>query len=155
VEDATAWAELTTPGYCWYTNDSVSYGALYNWYGVNTGKLCPAGWHVPSDAEWTILSTYMGGDSITGNQLKETGITHWQSPNTGATNESGYTALPGGYRNSDGSFSDIKKYGYLWSSTENSSVDSYCRDLFYDSGDLARSDSNSKAGFSVRCLKDN
>jgi uncharacterized protein (TIGR02145 family) len=155
VEDAVAWTELTTPGCCWYTNDSVSYGALYNWYTVSTGILCPTGWHVPSDAEWTILTTYLGGESVAGNEQKETGIIHWQSPNTGATNESGYTALPGGYRSNDGSFTSIRRDGYWWSSTESSSVDAYYRVLFYDSGNTDRDDSDKKDGFSVRCLMDN
>jgi uncharacterized protein (TIGR02145 family) len=153
VNDVIAWTELITPGYCWYTNDSVSYGALYNWYAVNTGKLCPEGWHVPSDADLTVLTNYLGGDTIAGNAQKETGTSHWQSPNTGATNESGYSALPGGLRSNDGTFTSIRKDGYWWSSTESSSVDAFCRDLFYDSGDFARGDSNKKDAFSIRCLQ--
>jgi uncharacterized protein (TIGR02145 family) len=155
VKDAVAWSGLTTPGYCWYTNDSVSYGALYNWHAVNTGILCPTGWHVPSDAEWTIFTTYLGDESLAGGLQKETGMTHWQSPNAGATNESGYTALPGGYRNHDGSFSSIRKDGYWWSSIESSSVNASYSNLFYDSGNSARGDSDKKDGFSVRCLKNN
>ena len=153
VKDAVAWTELATPGYCWYTNDSVSYGALYNFYTINTGKLCPMGWHIPSDVEWTALTTYLGGESVAGDKQKETGLTHWQSPNTGATNESGYTALPGGYRINDGSFSSLRRNGYWWSSTESSSVNAYYTDLFYDSDNGARDDSDKKAGFSVRCLQ--
>jgi len=87
VTDSAAWINLTTPGYCWHKNTSASYkntyGALYNWYAVNTGKLAPKGWHVPSDAEWTTLITYLGGDSIAGGKMKETGMSHWFSPNTG------------------------------------------------------------------------
>ncbi|MBI5010148.1 MAG: fibrobacter succinogenes major paralogous domain-containing protein, partial [Bacteroidia bacterium] len=100
VIDNAAWAALTTTGYCWYNNDATTYkstyGALYNWYAVNTGKLCPIGWHVPSDDEWTLLTTFRGGYSVAGGKLKETGTLHWTSPNTGATNETGFTALPGG-----------------------------------------------------------
>jgi uncharacterized protein (TIGR02145 family) len=155
VTDVVTWTGLTTPGYCWYTNDSVSYGALYNFYSVIISKLCPTGWHVPSDAEWTTLITYLGGESVAGDKQKETGITHWESPNTGATNESGFTALPGGYRNYDGSFTSIRKDGYWWSSTESSSVDAYYNDLFYDSDIAASDDSDKKDGFSVRCLMDN
>ena len=92
---------LTTPGYCWYNNDENAnkniYGALYNWYTVNTGKLCPAGWHVQTNEEWGLLTTYLGGNNIPG-KLKEAGTAHWASPNTGATNESGFTAMPGGQR---------------------------------------------------------
>jgi uncharacterized protein (TIGR02145 family) len=154
VKDAVAWTELATPGYCWYTNDSVSYGALYNFYTVNTGKLCPMGWHAPSDDEWTALTTYLGGESVAGYKQKETGLTHWQSPNTGATNESGYTALPGGYRSNDGSFTSIRRDGYWWSSTESSSIDAYYRVLFFDSSNADKDDSDKKDGFSVRCLQD-
>ncbi len=152
VKDAVSWAELSTPAYCWYTNDSVIYGALYNWYTVNTGTLCPAGWHVPSDVEWASLSTYLGGDTIAGNNLKETGITHWESPNTGAANGSGFTAIPGGYRANDGTFTDIRKDGYLWSSFENSSIDATYRALYYDSGNAVSGNSDKKDGFNVRCL---
>lgn len=155
VSDGPAWAVLSTPGLCWYTNDTVSYGAMYNWYTVNTGKLCPLGWHVPSDIEWNILTTGQGGERIAANRLKETGITHWQSPNTGATNESGYSALPGGFRNSDSSFTSLKKDGYWWSSTESSSAHAYYRVLFYDSGNAEKDDSDKRDGFSVRCLKNN
>jgi uncharacterized protein (TIGR02145 family) len=154
VKDAVAWTELITPGYCWYANDTISYGAMYNWYTVSTGNLCPEGWHVPSDADWAILTTYLGGDSISGTKLKEIGVTHWQSPNTGATNESGYAALPGGYRSNVGIFGSIRKAGYFWSSTENSSVDANCHGLFYDSGNFTTGNSNIKSGFSVRCIKD-
>jgi len=103
IKDSIAWSNLTTPAYCWYENDKSSlhrslYGALYNWYAVNTGKLCPTGWHVPSDHEWITLRTYLGGEDIAGGKLKESGTLHWQSPNAGATNESGLTALPSGMR---------------------------------------------------------
>jgi uncharacterized protein (TIGR02145 family) len=155
VANGVAWSVLSTPGCCWYTNDSVSYGAMYNWYAVNTDKLCPSGWHVPSDIEWTILTSYLGGQSIAANELKETGITHWQSPNAGGTNESGFTALPGGFRNYDGSFTSLRKDGYWWSSTESSTAYAYYRVLFYDSSNSEKDDSDKKDGFSVRCLKDN
>jgi uncharacterized protein (TIGR02145 family) len=87
------WQNRTTPAY--YVCNS-EYSALYNWYTVNTGKLCPTGWHVPADAEWTTLIDYLGGASVAANKLRETGTAHWLSPNTGATNEVGFTALPGG-----------------------------------------------------------
>ena len=101
VTNDTSWSNLTTGAYCWYNNDvsyKNPYGALYNWYAVNTGKLAPKGWHVPSDAEWTTLITYLGGESIAGGKLKEAGTTHWLSPNTEATNSTGFSALPGGRR---------------------------------------------------------
>jgi len=121
ITDYTAWEALSTPSYCWYNNDAASYkayyGALYNWYAVNTGKLCPTGWHVPIDIEWTILTTYLGGNGVAGGKLKETSTIYWWSPNTGATNETGFTALPGGERNYDGSYLDVGSYGRWWSST--------------------------------------
>ena len=122
VTTSAAWGNLTTPGYCWYNNDEASnknvYGALYNWYTINTGKLCPAGWHVPTVAEWTTLTTFLGGESVAGGKLKETGIAHWKSPNTGASNETGFTALPGGFRDFDGVFAQIYNSGCWWSATE-------------------------------------
>ena len=115
----TAWNSLSTPAYCWYNNDfinKVNYGALYNWYTVSTSKLCPKGWHVLSDAEWTVLTTYLGDNA--GGKLKEAGFTHWSSPNTVATNESGFTALPGGFRWSSGYFYFVGYNGLWWSSSE-------------------------------------
>jgi uncharacterized protein (TIGR02145 family) len=153
ITDGVKWKALTTPGYCWYDNDSVAYGPLYNWYTVNTGKLCPTGWHVPSDAEWTLIETYLGGSVEAGGKMKEIGTTHWSSPNTGATNESGFTALPGGYCNYFGSFNSIRRHGYWWSSTEVTSENAYCRDIFYGYSNTDRSVSNQKGGFSVRCIK--
>jgi uncharacterized protein (TIGR02145 family) len=107
VASSSAWPTLTTAGYCWYNNDSAAnsatYGALYNWFAVNAGKLAPTGWHVPSDSEWNVLITYLGGESVAGGRLKEAGTVHWNSPNAGATNEFGFTALPGGHRDLYGS----------------------------------------------------
>ena len=100
ITNSTLWKNSTTPALCYYNNDSVSYaaiyGALYNWYAVNTNNLCPTNWHVPSYSEWETLITYLGGASVAGGKLKEVGTTHWTSPNTGATNSSGFTALPNG-----------------------------------------------------------
>lgn len=102
------WSNLGSGAYCWYTNSNgfeQPYGKLYNWYAVIDSRgLCPTGWHVPSDAEWTTLTDYLGGTSIAGGKMKETSTTHWISPDSGATNESGFTGLPGGNRNSDGTF---------------------------------------------------
>jgi uncharacterized protein (TIGR02145 family) len=98
--DNIAWASLSTPGYCWFINNRATYeiyGALYNWYAVYTDKLCPTGWHVPSNSEWTTLTDHLGGAEVAGGKLKESGSSHWASPNTGATNVTGFTALPGGY----------------------------------------------------------
>jgi|WetSurMetagenome_2_1015567.scaffolds.fasta_scaffold00403_12 uncharacterized protein (TIGR02145 family) len=154
VPEITKWAALTTPGYCWYNNDSVSYGAMYNWYTVNTGLLCPAGWHVPTDTEWTTLTDYLGGVLVAGNKLKEVGTTHWLSSTLGASNESGFSAIPSGYRSYNGSFNSIRSYGYWWSSTESSTSDAYYRDLFYGYIYIDKSSSSKKGGFNIRCLKD-
>ncbi len=159
VTDGAEWAALSTPGYCWYNNDAatykVTYEALYNWYTVNTGKLCTTGWHVPSDAEWIILTTYLGGESIAGGKLKEIGITHWLSPNTGTTNESGFTALPGGTRTFYGSFGYIGDRAYWWSSTEHNTGNALGRFMnYYFVSELLKSDSSEDNGFSVRCLQD-
>jgi len=154
VLDVSSWAALTTPGYCWFNNDSVGYGAIYNWYTINTGILCPQGWHVPTDEEWTILTDYLGGKSVAGGKLKETGTSHWVSTNPEATNESGFTALPAGYRNYSGVFSSITNYGFWWTSTESSSTAAWYRDLYYGYNSADRSNSNKKSGATIRCLKD-
>jgi len=158
VTDVTAWSKLITPGYCWYANDSIAYsnpyGALYNWYAVNTGKLCPTGWHVPTDAEWTVLSDYLGGTNIAGSKLKEIGTTHWLSPNSKATNEIGFTSLPGGNRNFDGTYYNLGYYGYWWTSTEYSSTNAYNRYMFYNNSSIIGFSHLKKYGFSVRCVKD-
>jgi Fibrobacter succinogenes major domain (Fib_succ_major). len=164
VTDWTAWAALTTPSYCWYNNDATTYkatyGALYNWYTVNStsngGKnVCPTSWHVPTDAEWTTLTTYLGGESVAGGKLKETGTAHyWISPNIGATNETGFTALPGGYRYYSGAYSSIGSYGLWWSSTETSSTSAWGRHMHYAYSDVLRTNFNKPSGFSVRCSRD-
>ena len=163
VTDNTAWAALTTGAYCYYNNDSATYaatyGKLYNWYAVNDPRgLAPAGWHVPSDAEWTTLSTCLGGDAVAGGAMKETGTTHWASPNTGATNSSGFTGLPGGFRTFGGSFAYVGILGYWWSSTESSTTFAWYRNLFYDNGIIGKPgittfDAFKQFGFSVRCLR--
>jgi uncharacterized protein (TIGR02145 family) len=162
ITDNTAWGNLTTPGYCWFNNDIANktpYGALYNWYAVSTGKLCPTGWHVPSDAEFTTLTTFLGGASVAGGKLKETGTTHWWSPNSGATNETGFTALPGTQRAYDGQFDDagIGDFGYWWSSTEfvyNPADAAYYLCLDHNVSGVVRSSTRKRNGNSVRCLKD-
>ena len=158
VSDEKKWAALSSPGYCWYNNDSVSYkptyGALYNGYTVATGKLCPVNWHVPSDAEWTAMIDYLGGEIVAGYKLKETGTAYWISPNTGATNEVGYTALPGGFRHLDGLFHDFGFSGYWWTSTEYSSTRAFFRYMDYEYSNVFRFDNLKKNGFSVRCIRD-
>lgn len=159
VTDGATWAALSTPAYCWYDNDSSTYasiyGALYNWYAVETGNLCPDGWHEPTDAEFTILTDYLGGLLVAGGKMKEIGLAHWSSPNTNATNSSGFTALPGGFRNiTTGAFGNIGNYGYYWSITEKDANEAYNRRVDYDGEDANRFDESKKAGYSLRCIKD-
>jgi uncharacterized protein (TIGR02145 family) len=160
VTDPTAWKALTSEAYCWYNNDEATnkplYGAMYNWFAVNKGNLCPTGWHVPTDDEWTALTTTLGGESVAGGKLKEDGTTHWLSPNTGATNESGFTALPGGYRyRLNGTFNDVGKLSYWWSSTEYiyDTAKGYYREMFNDQASVYREGAYKTAGKYVRCLK--
>jgi uncharacterized protein (TIGR02145 family) len=159
ITDKTDWDALITPGYCWYNNNAstykATYGAMYNWYAVNTGKLCPVGWHVPTYIEWQILETYLGGSSVAGSKLKESGITHWKSPNTGATNETGFTALPGGRRTSTYLFDAIEVFGNWWSSSVSSDVDAFARMMRNDNSSFLMWFSFKCNGLSVRCLKDN
>jgi uncharacterized protein (TIGR02145 family) len=155
VFDNNAWANLTGPGYCWYNNDFVNfkdtYGAIYNYYSVANGNLCPDGWHVPTDAEWSTLTTFLGGESIAGEKLKEAGTTHWTSPNTGATNETGFTSLPGGYRIEGGNFYWIGIRGNWWTSTRDNY--SWLRSMFYNASNVERAGyQDMTEGFSVRCL---
>ena len=157
VTDNTAWKELTTGALCDYANtpsNSETYGKLYNWYAVKTGKLAPKGWHVPSDAEWTELTNYLGGTSVAGGKLKETGTTHWASPNTGATNETGFTALPGGNRGIYGAFYTIGNNGYWWSATESNANNAWYRLMYCDYSNVTRDGSDKEVGFSVRCVRD-
>ena len=155
VTNTNDWDNLTGPGLSWYNQDSVAYGGLYNWYAVNTGKLCPTGWHVPSEDEWNTLSNFLGGDTISGGKIKEFGTHHWLSPNTDATNESGLSALASGFRTSAGGFNNIRRACYFWSSDEFNSVDGYYRFILYNYGETSPSNADKRSGFSVRCIKDN
>jgi uncharacterized protein (TIGR02145 family) len=169
VTDGSAWQSATTGAWCYFNNNSVTgstYQKLYNWYAVagiyNAASLAnpslrkqfaPAGWHVPTATEWTTLSTYLGGDAIAGGKMKEAGLAHWYSPNTEATNETGFTGLPGGAR-LNGTFEDFGYDGYWWSSTEYSSTRANLRQLrSIDSGllldNLFKSD-----GLSIRLIQD-
>src|SRR5690554_323226 len=143
-----------------------TYGVLYNWPAAMNGAassttnpsgvqgVCPDGWHLPSDAEWTELTDYLGGASVAGGKLKETGTTHWNSPNTGATNETGFTALPGGYRDGDGAFDFVGDRGYWWSATESNADSAGTRFMYYYYSYVYRNYYDKELGFSVRCLRD-
>jgi uncharacterized protein (TIGR02145 family) len=158
VTDETNWKELKTGAYCWYKNDIVNktiYGALYNWYAVNTVKLCPTSWHLPTDDEWKALTTYLGGESVAGGKLKETGTTHWIGPNTDATDTSGFSGLPGGARNETGRFNYIGGFGFWWSSTKDIDFGAFYTHLVCNNGSVRLSLNFKEYGYSVRCVKDN
>ena len=155
----TTWAALTNGAYCWYNNDitanKATYGALYNWFTViDKRHIAPSGWHVPTDGEWAILTTFLGGKSFAGGKLKETLTSHWSSPNTGATNNSGFTALPGGYRDKFGVFSMVGNIGGWWASTQYSKSVAWYRYVDYNSSIVYSCSSYKNSGFSVRCIKD-
>jgi uncharacterized protein (TIGR02145 family) len=159
VTDNEEWSNLSEPAYCWYKNNESAYknkyGALYNWFAINTGKLCPNGWHVPCEAEWTALTDYLGGEYVAGGKLKELGLINWISPNLGATNESGFTALPGGYRTGldPGSFRAAGYIGWWWASNESALLWARNRTLAFDAIEIARGQALKKNGYSVRCVK--
>ena len=153
------WENTTSGAYAVYDNNEThadTYGYLYNWYAVDDSRnIAPDGWHVPTDDEWTTLTDYLGGTSVAGGKMKETGTSHWNSPNTGATNESGFTAFPGGYRyGSNGYYNDVGSYGYFWSSSEPHSSNAWERKLYYDDSGVNRVNTIKKRGFSVRCVRD-
>lgn len=159
VTDPAAWINLTTGAWCYYNNDpalGTIYGKLYNWYAVIDPRgLAPLGWHVPSDAEWTTLSTCLGGDLIAGSKMKEAGTSHWQLPNSGATNSSGFTALPGGNCNfSNGLFYSVGNGGFFWSSTNQNANFTFSRKLSTNYTDLFLDLDSKTEGFSVRCILD-
>ena len=172
---ASAWGGLQTGAWCYYNNDPVigaTYGKLYNWYAImgiyDTASLtnlslrkqfAPLGWHVPTDEEWTTLTTFLGGESIAGGSLKETGVLHWQSPNPGATNTSGFTALPGGFRSSSNfngiyPFYSILEDGHWWTSSEASTPSAWARQVRTYGGEIYRGGPVKTSGLSVRLIKD-
>jgi uncharacterized protein (TIGR02145 family) len=171
VTDKEEWNNLQTPAYCLYDTSLASWGhgyssalrkvtgALYNWYAVNTGKLCPTGWHVPSDGDWRRLTAYFGGDSVAGDKLKSTYFWPVRADTIKTTtNESGFTALPGGSRQPDGSFYfDLGDTGFWWCSPEyleNSASEALYKSIGTENGTVHSALSNKSSGFSVRCVKD-
>jgi uncharacterized protein (TIGR02145 family) len=156
------WGVLTTAAYAVYGNSAdngTNYGALYNWYAVNSGKLCPTGWHVPTKAEWTTLITFAGGENTAGGKLKSTrtaptAAPSWLSPNTGATDAYGFAVVPGGFRMNGGSFGLIGEFSYFWSSTENSSTLAEYNMIVNDQAYVASYPGLKGIGASVRCVKD-
>jgi uncharacterized protein (TIGR02145 family) len=156
------WYYLVSPGYCYYDNtlnNLNTYGAFYNWYTLDASSnghrnICPTGWHVPTYSDWSVLISYLGGDSVAADKLKETGEIHWLNPNNGATNESDFSALPGGGRDYNGAYYDIGSYGHWWSSTEFVDGGAWSLYLGNDTSRVYRQRRFEQDGFSVRCIKD-
>jgi uncharacterized protein (TIGR02145 family) len=161
VTDSMAWSNAQAGAYCNYRNDpgiAQTYGRMYNYYTVTDKRgLCPQGWHVPSDDEWQILCDYLGGNMIAGGKLKEAGTAHWSGPNEGATNESGFTALPAG-RQYHHEFWFLGEYTNMWSTTEYlTDYDTdvvWCRYLSFSLEQFCRFTYKKHYGLSVRCIKD-
>jgi uncharacterized protein (TIGR02145 family) len=159
VTDPAQWENLKTGAWSYYNNDpamGATYGKFYNWYAVNDPRgLAPAGWHVASDAEWETLALYIGGKETAGDKLRETGTTHWQNPNSGATDKVGFSGLPGGWRNSYGGYFDsIGSNGTWWTSTNDNDSYAWGWYLLYNYKYVGRSHYVKPFGFSVRCVKD-
>jgi uncharacterized protein (TIGR02145 family) len=157
VINNTLWSNLSDGAYCTYENSEKyvkPYGRLYNWYSVNDVRnLCPAGWHVPTDADWAELITFLGGDNIAGGKLKETGETHW-SGNISTNNENGFSGLPGGFRDGNGFFGNIGEVGFWWSSTEQDSISAGYKSMASWSESIYSGTYHKKYGSSIRCIKD-
>ena len=156
--DAAAWGATTNGAYAIYANDPANeniYGKLYNWYAaVDTRNIAPAGWHVPSEAEWyELIFSSLGGLVEAGGKMKEAGLTHWNSPNDGATNSSDFTGLPGGYRSNAGQYDYLGNFGYWWTTTGNGS-EAEVRALFYYLTEVGQTSGNKAFGISIRCVKD-
>jgi uncharacterized protein (TIGR02145 family) len=164
VTDSIAWGNLKNGAYCNSGNSNniiliATYGRLYNWYAVSDIRnLAPSGWHVATNDDWTLLTDYLGGKYVAGGKLKESGTAHWAQFDpyySGATNETGFTALPGGYRSNNGWFYPlIGYYGYWWSSTEANANEAKELGMYYDSGTLGSYQNPKELGCAVRCVKD-
>ncbi len=159
VTDKPTWIGLSTGAYCNYNYDEGyvgTYGRLYNWYAVNDSRnVAPVGWHVPTDAEWQTLVNFLGDTSIVGGMMKETGTRLWSPPNTGATNESGFSALPAGYRDFYiGDCHAMRFFADFWSSSEYDITCAWYRALANDAGGVDQFCGDKKYGFSIRCVKD-
>ena len=157
IADYDQWPEHTGPCYCWYMNDKATYGgtygALYSGYAAVSDKLCPAGWRVPTAADWQTLVDFHGGDNSAGKKLREKGYTHWLEPNE-SNNEFGFSALPGGYRGwVIGCYSSMGKDGYYWTSTNGSGNIAWYRKITHDEDIIVNNLSDYRNGFSVRCIK--
>jgi len=158
VTEPAVWNTLATGAWCYYNNDPstlATYGRLYNWYAATDSRgLAPAGWHIPGDGEWDALVSCLGGETLAGGKMKITGIEHWQTPNTGATNSSGFSALPSGLRNADGSFFNGGNIAGWWSTNANSAVEGRSRNIAYYDTQILNLSFEKKLGLAIRCIKD-
>lgn len=162
INDNAVWSDLRAPGYCWYDNNIEyrgDYGAYYNWFVVDATSngnknVCPLGWHVPAISDWETLINFLGGTNIAGGKIKEAGILNWTTPNTGATNTSGFTALPSGNRAIHGWYADMHRKGYFWSSSEYDDLNAWFFSLANTTADALMVNSWKRLGFPIRCLKD-
>ncbi|MEN9440114.1 MAG: hypothetical protein RLZ33_190 [Bacteroidota bacterium] len=158
VTDNNEWQNLTTGAWAHYNNDSQYediYGKLYNWQAIDDNRnVCPCGWHVPSEEEWTILENYLNGQGIAGGKMKSVGTQYWAIPNTDATNESGFSGLPGGNRSTNGTFIGVGTQGRWWGILESGNNYTWYRRLNYLDGGLGKYNANLNDGLSVRCIKD-
>jgi len=158
IKEGDEWSDLTEGAYCWYNNEEVSYkdtfGALYNGFAIASGKICPVGWHIPAVEEMKVLRESLGDSIKAGGKLKEAGTVHWLSPNKGADNSSGFTALPAGFRYFEGTFSSVSSYTSIWSVTKVANDELWYAGLYYADAAFVLDHRNKKHGFSVRCLKD-
>ena len=133
---------------------NIPYGKLYNWYAViNTNQICPSGWHIPTDSEWTTLTTFLGGESVAGGKMKSTGKEYWQAPNTGATNSSGFSGLPAGSGPSDPKLGSVGSYGIWWGLIGNVAAEPAFHRLSYNNKKIEHFNTSTSWGLSIRCIK--
>ena len=158
VTDDKEWGSLKAAAYCWLNNDPENkedYGALYNYYAATSKKICPVGWHVPANDEWTTMVRVLGDEATAGNKLKEAGMDHWNNALVVVTNEYDFTALPAGFRAFVGNFpADANNYAIWWTTTEFDSEKAWNRGLYFNTPRIFNGYRDKRSGFSIRCVKD-
>jgi uncharacterized protein (TIGR02145 family) len=158
ITQNSEWQTKTSGAHSNYANNNANlivYGSLYNWYAVHDIKgLCPTGWHVPTNEEWTTLINTLGGLEVAGGKLKESGLDHWTFPNAGADNSSDFGAIGAGFRDMNGTYTGLNQNVYFWSSSEYSLTHGISRKLYFDYPYVSFAGNYKQSGFSVRCIKD-
>ncbi|MDX9931390.1 MAG: FISUMP domain-containing protein [Bacteroidales bacterium] len=157
IQDSLLWSQTNSPAYCYYPADRLdrcAQGNLYNWQTVNTGKLCPLGWHVPNNAEWQELADFAGGNEIAGGKLKISGTDVWMDPNTNGSDAFGFSMAPGGFRTETGQFMGLCKTAAYWSADASDENNAYVWFTSYNSAYLAKDTCDKKNGLSVICIQD-